>query len=160
MQHWLVASMFWASCVQPVDLMLTYGSEDCLAVNCPNYQVRSGYCDMLSLLQRLAKDEEAWGTLFRNTLHRTIAIRRRFLGPRIQEKVSWATTDATPRIIGVFDWRERTYIRVDAEETMKEYGEADGLQAGIADKELMGLVLGSVAGFSAHPRGRPVYRSR
>ena len=27
----------------------------------------------------------------------------------------------------------------------------DGLQAGIADKELMGLVLGSVDGFAAHP---------
>ena len=65
--------------------------------------------------------------------------------------MSWITTDATPSIIGVVGWRERTYIRLDAEETMKEYAEADGLQAGIADKELMGLVLGSVAGFAAHP---------
>ena len=83
MQRWLVASMSWESCVLPVDLMLTYGSDDCLAVNCPNYQVRIGYWDMLSLLQRLAKDEEAWETLFRNTLPRTIAINRRFSRPRI-----------------------------------------------------------------------------
>ena len=34
---------------------------------------------------------------------------------------------------------------------MKDYVEAEGLQAGIADAELMGLVLGSVAGFPAHP---------
>ena len=106
---------------------------------------------MLSLLQRLAKYEEAWPTLFKNSLTRPIAIRRRFSAPRIQEEVSWIATDATPSIIGVVDWRARNYIRADAEETMKDYVEEAGLQSVISDKELMELVLGSVAGFAAHP---------
>ena len=49
---------------------------------------------MLSLLRRLAKDEEAWPTLFKNSLTRTIAIHRRFSGPIIQEQASWIATDA------------------------------------------------------------------
>ena len=106
---------------------------------------------MLSLLQGLAKDEGAWPALFKNSLTRTVAIHRRFSGPIIQEEVSWIATDATPSIIGVVDWRSRKYIRVDDDETTKHYVEADGLKSGIADKELMGSVLGSVAGFASHP---------
>ena len=151
MQHWPVASMFWESCVQPADLLLTYGSASCLTVNCANFQIWSGYWGMMSLLQTLSKDEEAWSSLYKNTLVRTIAPHRRFSGPRIIEDVRWITTDATPRIIGVVNLRARNYIRVDAEETMNDYVEADGLQAGISNKELTGLVLGSVAGYAAHP---------
>ena len=58
MQHWMAASMFWANCVQPLDL-LTYGSKDCLEVRCPNFQIWCGYWDMLSLLQTLDRGEEA-----------------------------------------------------------------------------------------------------
>ena len=43
MQHWLVASMFCASCVQPVDLPMSYSSEDGAAANCPNFQIWSGF---------------------------------------------------------------------------------------------------------------------
>ena len=43
MQHWLVASMFWASCVQPVDLLMADSSEDGTAANCPNFQIWSGF---------------------------------------------------------------------------------------------------------------------
>ena len=48
MQRWLAASMFWASCVHPVDLLLTYGSEECTTVSCPNFQIWCGYWDMIS----------------------------------------------------------------------------------------------------------------
>ena len=106
---------------------------------------------MMSLLKAIAKDEEACPTLFKNTLARAIAIRRRFPVPRIIEETSWIATDATPSIIGVVDRRDRNYIRVDAGETTKGYVESDGFQAGIADKELTGLVLGGVAGFAARP---------
>ena len=58
---------------------------------------------------------------------RTVALHRRFSGPRISEEVSWITTDSAPKIIGVVDWRARTYIRVDAESTMQDYVEQDGL---------------------------------
>ena len=155
MQHWLVSSMFWASFVQLVDLLLTYGSEDCATASCPNLQIWSGYWDMLSLLGNLSQDEVAWPTLFGNSLIRTVALSRRFPGPGILEEVSRITTDATPSIIGVADWRDRTYIRVDAESNVRNYVEQDGLHAGIEEEELMGLVLGSVAGFPDHPGAAP-----
>ena len=108
MQHWLVASMFWASCVQPLDL-LTYGSGDCLKVSCSNFQIWCGYWDMLRLRKTLARGEEAWSTLFKNSMTRNLALHRRFSGTRISEEVSWITTDATPKIIGIVDWRENLY---------------------------------------------------
>ena len=46
---------------------------------------------------------------------------------------------------------ERNLLRPDADQLMKFYADKDGLSAGIADKELAGLVLGSVGGFAAHP---------
>ena len=127
MQHWLVASMFWASCLQPVDLLLKYASADGEAVNCSNFQIWTGFWDMLSLLQDLARGESVWPTLCANSMNRTIALRRRFAGPRIIEEASWIATDATPPIIGAVDWEARTYIREDDEETMNDYVEQDGL---------------------------------
>ena len=78
MQHWLVASIFWASCVQPVDLMMAYSSEDGTAANFPNFQIWRGFWGMLSLLQSLARDTAVWPTLFQNKLTRTVALHRRF----------------------------------------------------------------------------------
>ena len=151
MQHWLTASMFWASCIQPVDLFLTYGSEDCQTLNCSNYQIWTGFWEMLTLLHALAKDDNVWPSLCKNSLSRALALHRRFAGPRVIEEVRWITSDATPDVIGAVDWRNSTYIRVDAEETTKDYVGTDGLQAGSADKELTGLVIGRVCGFSAQP---------
>ena len=54
-------------------------------------------------------------------------------------------------MIGSVDFRDKTYIRVDTAEIMKDYADADGRQAGIDDEELMGLAIWSVAGFPAHP---------
>ena len=56
MKHWMAASHFWASCVRSVDLLMTYCSADHAIINCANYQIRSGYCDILSSLQMLARD--------------------------------------------------------------------------------------------------------
>ena len=74
-----------------------------------------------------------------------------FSGPIIQEEISWLTTDATLKVIGVVDWENRTFIRADADQLMKFYIDKDGMTPGIADKELVGLVLGGVAGYAAHP---------
>ena len=104
--------MFWASCVQPVDLLMSYSSEDAPSVNCLNFQIWSGLWAMLSLLHALAMGEEVWPTLFRDKLSRTVAMRRRSPGPRAIEKVRRITTDATPWLIGTVDWGDRTYIRV------------------------------------------------
>lgn len=57
MQRWLIASMFWASGVQPVDLLLTYGSEECMAIRFPNIQIWTGYWDVVRLLHTLDRDE-------------------------------------------------------------------------------------------------------
>ena len=151
MQHWLAASMVWASCIQPLDLLLTYGSEGCQTPNCSNYQIWAGFSDMLSLLRTLARGEAVWPTLFVNSLPTTLALRRRFSGPRVIEEVSWVTTDAAPELIGSVDWRSRTYIRVNADETTKDYVEQDGPQSGITDKHLMRMAIGGVDGFGAHP---------
>ena len=104
MQHWLVASMFWANCVQPVGLLMAYSSEDGTTINCPNCQIWSGFRDMLSLLQSLANDTVAWLTSFRNKLVRTVALHRRFLCPRIADEVRLITTDSTPSLISAVDW--------------------------------------------------------
>ena len=106
---------------------------------------------MLSLSRDLANDEAVWLSLFSNSLARTLALHRRFSGPRVIEEVSSITTDDTPAIIGMVGWRDRKFLRVKADETMKDYVDDDGLRAGIADKELMGLVIGGVDGFAAHP---------
>ena len=151
MQHWLTSSVFWASCIQPVDLLLNYASGDSVNVSCANFQIWSGYWDMLSLIQLVARDEVAWPTLFQNSIERTVASHHRFSGPRVQEEMSWLTTDATLNVIGVVDWKNRTFLRADADQLMKFYVDKDGLTAGIADMELMGLVLGGVDGFAAHP---------
>ena len=37
MRRWSVYSLSWASCVQPVDLLLAYGSADCATINCANF---------------------------------------------------------------------------------------------------------------------------
>ena len=41
MEHWLVASTFWASCVLPVDLLMAYSSEDGTTIYIPNFQIWS-----------------------------------------------------------------------------------------------------------------------
>ena len=63
----------------------------------------------------------------------------------------WITADATPSRIGLVGWADRTYIRLDATDVAHDFTDADGRQPGIADKELMGLITGSVAGLSSHP---------
>ena len=151
MQHWLTSLVFRAICIQPVDLLLNYASEDSVNVSCANFQIWSGYWDMLSLIQLVTRGEIARPTLFQNSIERTVALHHRFPGPRVREEKRWLTTDAAPNVIGVVDWENRTFLRADAEHLMKFYVDKDGLTAGIAGKELMGLVLGSVAGFPAHP---------
>ena len=151
MRHWLVASMSWASCVQPVDLLSAFGSEDGTVINFPNFQIRSGFWDMLSLQQPLVAETTVRPTLFPNKVTITVALHRRFPGPRVAEEVRRITTDSTPSIIGVVDWYTGTYIRVPAVETMSAIMDEDGELSGIADKELTGRVIGSVAGFAAHP---------
>ena len=37
MHRWLLASIFWASCVQPVGLLMAYSSEDGTAIKSPNF---------------------------------------------------------------------------------------------------------------------------
>ena len=49
MQRWLVASMFRATGSQPVDLRMSYSSEDGSCINFPNFQIRRGFWDMLNL---------------------------------------------------------------------------------------------------------------
>ena len=139
MQRWLVASMFWASCVRPVDLLMAYISEDGTTINFPNFQIWYGFWDMISLLQSLGNGALVWPTLLRNKLERTCALHRRFPCPRIAEEVRWITTDATPSLIGAVEWENRTCIRVRAVETMASFAESDGKLAVIADKELMGM---------------------
>ena len=144
MQHWLVASMFWDSGAQPVDLLMAFGIEDGNVINFPNCQIRSEFLDMLSLLQSLAAETTSWPTLFQNKLTGAVALHRRFPGPRVTEEVRRITTGSTPSIIGVVDWYTRTYIRAPAVETMAAFMGEDGKLSGIAGKELMGLVIGSV----------------
>ena len=67
------------------------------------------------------------------------------------EGVRRIATDATPSIIGSVDWEQGTYLRVPAVETMAAVMEDDVKLAGIADKELMGIASGSLAGFPARP---------
>lgn len=62
--------------------------------------------------------------------------------------VGWITTDAKPQIIGTVGRENRTYIRVSPEDTMAFWLVHDGGQAGIADKELMALVIGSLDGYA------------
>ena len=101
MQHWIVATMFWAIFVQPADLLMTFCTEGQTLIRCSNHHIWSGYCDMQSLLQALANDREVRPTLFQNSTDRALALRRRFTGPRIAEEVCWISTDATPDAVGV-----------------------------------------------------------
>ena len=87
MQRWLVASMFWERCVQPVNLLTTYCAEDQMLISWPNHHIWSGDWDLVSLLQSIAKDREVWPTLFKNSTARAIALRRLVDGPRIAEGV-------------------------------------------------------------------------
>ena len=80
MKHWLVESLFRASCVRPVDLLMTYGGGDYMSINCPNFQIWRGLWGILSSHQLLATDVGNWPTLFRNNLSRTVALHRRFQG--------------------------------------------------------------------------------
>ena len=151
MQHWSVASLFWSSCVQPLDLLITYGGEDCSGVNCSDFRICNVYWDMLSLSKALSSYVEMRPTHFCNQLLRTLALRQRFSGPMVVEKVRWISTDAAPQVIGAVDWRGISYIRADAEEIMKDYAELDGREAGISDRELMGMAIGAWMGFPPTP---------
>lgn len=94
---------------------------------------------------------DIWPNLFQNRLFRTVALHQRLSGPRLIGEVRRITTDATPQAIGLAGWWNRAYIRVSAEETMAPLVEHDDREAGIADKELAGLAIGSVDGYVAHP---------
>ena len=61
MQRCLAASLFWASCSRPIDLLLTYGGELRTTARRPDFHFRGGHWGMLSLLQALSKDEAARG---------------------------------------------------------------------------------------------------
>ena len=106
MMHWWVSSLFWSSCAQHVDLLLTYGGEYFLGINCTNFQIWNGYWDMISPLEALSTDVDMWPNLFLNKLARTLAMRRRFSGPCVIEEARWLATDAAPKVIGAADWRD------------------------------------------------------
>ena len=74
-----------------------------------------------------------------------------FPGHRVVGEVRRITTDAAPSIIGAVGWNNSAYIIVSEAETMAPFAEEDGRMAGLAAKDLMGLAIGSVAGFAAHP---------
>ena len=84
-------------------------------------------------------------------LARTVALHRRFSGPRIAEEVRWITADSTTGLIGAVEWKNRTYIRVHTVDTMAFFVEDDGELAGIADKELTCMAIGSLVRFPARP---------
>ena len=151
MQRWLVASMFWGSCVQPEGRLMTYCAEDQMLIIRPNRHICSGYWAMLRLLQSLAQDQEVWHTTFRNFMAPTLALRRRFPGPRISEELFWVTTDSAPEVFGVADWESRHFWKLPDGESAKSPMGEDGRLPGVFDKALMGLVVGIVAGFADRP---------
>lgn len=65
MRRWLLASMFRASSAQPVDLLMTYSSEEGDTINCPDIHIWGGFWDMMSLLHPMDNDAMVWPTLFR-----------------------------------------------------------------------------------------------
>ena len=81
---------------------------------------------MLGLIKSLAEGQQVWPPLFRNTLKRTLSVHRRFSGPRVSDEVVWMTTDARHGIVGVVDWMNREYLRLDSPEMMREFDESEG----------------------------------
>ena len=125
-------------------------ADDQFFINCPNH-IWTGYWDTLSLLHSLGRGMGGWPAMFRNHAHRARALRWRFPRRRVAVEVRWIATDETPDVIGAVDWENRIYSRLLADDITKTFAGDDGRLPGIADKELMGFVVGGVAGFAAHP---------
>ena len=106
---------------------------------------------MIILLQVLAHDPETRPALFRNQMATAVSLHRRFPGPRIIGELCWITADATPEIVGSVNRRNRSYLRLQANGWMATFAEEDERPPGIARKDLTGLVVGSVAVYSARP---------
>ena len=89
---------------------------------------------------------------------RAISLRRRFSGPRIAEEVCWVTTDVTHEVFGVVDGGRRQFWKLPGGAAMGTFMGEDDRRPGMSERESVGPVVGSVAGFAAHPRNRALRR--
>ena len=60
MTHWLNASLFWKSCAQPVDAMLSFQDENAEFLARPDPEIVSAFWSMMRLLKYLASDRPIW----------------------------------------------------------------------------------------------------
>ena len=106
----------------------------------------------MSLLQSLANDQEVWLTLFKNSAARPLALRRRFSAIASRKKYDGSPPMPHRKSLGVLGLGDLQYWELPAEAITKPFMGSGGRLPGIAEKERIGLVVGSLAGLAARPK--------
>ena len=144
MTHWLNAAIFWRTCVQPVDGLLSFADEKSEFVACPDPELLSAFWSMMTLLKTFAKDTATWHSLFKGKIERVLDLHLRFTSPVECKNTVWITGDATPNCIGIVNWQEKQFLRCSVTELMRGFSGDRQDDPIIAEIELITSVCGVV----------------
>ena len=73
MTHWLNAAIFWRSCVQPVDAILSFPDANGEYATCPDPELLTAFWQMMTLLKSFARGPPTWAACFREGSKRSAA---------------------------------------------------------------------------------------
>ena len=144
MTHWLNASLFWKSCVQPVDALLSFQDEKAEFVMCPDPEIVSAFWSMIRLLKYLASDRTIWRTLFRGDIARVLEAQLRFTHPDECKNSIWITGDATLRTVSSINWAEKQFVKCTPWSLLKDFSGGLESEPIIAEVELAAGICGVI----------------
>ena len=121
MTHLVNASLFWKSCVQPVDAMLSCQYESAEYVSRPDPEEVSAFLPMMAMLKYLANDRAVWRTLFRGEIARVLETHLRFTNPQDCSNSVWLTGDAIPQVVSAINWGDKQFAKVAPCGLLKEF---------------------------------------
>ena len=144
MTHWLCSCLFWKTCLQPVDALLSHASEDSLFIRCGDPELYKAFWSMFQLLRNLAQGDILWKNLFRGDMGRLSEVHKRFACPQECKDVLWLTGDATMNVVSSINWNDREFAKLSVEELMASFNGPNSRPPIIADIELISSITGVV----------------
>ena len=142
--HWEVANNIWLYFARPVDLLLGFGDEMGIWVNCDDLNIWASYWQTIEWLREIAEDNGEWKKLFNGHLDRCLPLNIRLSGNIQLPPVMWLSSDATLNWIGVINWRDKQFICAPVGNLLNPFMTRETGNVHISDVELLALVMGIV----------------
>ena len=110
MQHWLTDSLFWQSCLEPIDLLLGFADEITEEIRCGVIEVVQSFCPMMGALKGFANDPALRAKLPHGSTQEILDVGKRFHDPQSCANAVWVAGDATLDRVGATNWDNHQFI--------------------------------------------------